>query len=99
MVAHDGAWCKTAVGSRLATKLGVPFVDSDHEIEAAGQLTVPESLNATGSLLRKRETEVISRLLDKSHRDSCHRGGALSGQEANRDKHLGGVGLSVWLRC
>ncbi|HBR37377.1 MAG TPA: shikimate kinase, partial [Sulfitobacter pontiacus] len=41
MVGMMGAG-KTAVGRALAAKLGVPFVDSDHEIEAAANLTVPE---------------------------------------------------------
>ena len=66
MVGMMGAG-KTAVGRALATKLGVPFVDSDHEIEAAANLTVPEIFERDGeAFFRKRETEVISRLLDKA---------------------------------
>ena len=65
MVGMMGAG-KTAVGRALAAKLGVPFVDSDHEIEAAANLTVPEIFERDGEpFFRKRETEVISRLLDK----------------------------------
>ena len=30
------------VGRRLAEKLGIPFVDADHEIEAAAGKTIPE---------------------------------------------------------
>jgi shikimate kinase len=33
---------KTSVGKRLASKLGLPFIDADAEIEAGAQLTVPE---------------------------------------------------------
>ena len=41
MVGMMGAG-KTAVGRALAAQLGVPFLDSDSEIEAAANLTVPE---------------------------------------------------------
>ena len=33
---------KTSIGRRLATRLGVPFRDADHEIEAAAGMTVAE---------------------------------------------------------
>ena len=31
---------KTSVGRRLAEKLGIPFVDADHEIEAAAGMSI-----------------------------------------------------------
>tara|TARA_R110000751_G_scaffold10256_1_gene37757 strand:- start:1366 stop:1872 length:507 start_codon:yes stop_codon:yes gene_type:complete len=87
---------KTAVGRALATKLGVPFVDSDHEIEAAANLTVPEIFERDGeAFFRKRETEVISRLLDKAPGILSTGGGAFLA-EANRD-NISARGLSVWL--
>ena len=95
MVGMMGAG-KTAVGRALATKLGVPFVDSDHEIEAAANLTVPEIFERDGeAFFRKRETEVISRLLDKAPGILSTGGGAFLA-EANRD-NISARGLSVWL--
>src|ERR1700709_2551965 len=39
---------KTSVGRRLAARLGVPFRDADHEIEAAAGLTVAEIFDRFG---------------------------------------------------
>ena len=87
---------KTAVGRALAAKLGVPFVDSDHEIEAAANLTVPEIFERDGEpFFRKRETEVISRLLDKEPCILSTGGGAFLA-EANRE-NISARGVSVWL--
>ena len=33
---------KSTVGRRLAQKLGLPFRDADHEIEAAAGMTIPD---------------------------------------------------------
>jgi len=55
---------KTAVGRAVAAKLAVTFRDSDAEIERAANLTVPEIFARDGeAFFRKRETEVIRRLL------------------------------------
>ena len=55
---------KTAVGRAVALKMGVPFLDSDAEIEAAANLSVPEIFQRDGEeFFRKRESEVIRRLL------------------------------------
>ena len=95
MVGMMGAG-KTAVGRALAAKLGVPFVDSDHEIEAAANLTVPEIFERDGeAFFRKRETEVISRLLDKEPCILSTGGGAFLA-EANRE-NISARGVSVWL--
>ena len=94
MVGMMGAG-KTAVGRALAAKLGVPFVDSDHEIEAAANLTVPEIFERDGEpFFRKRETEVISRLLDKEPCILSTGGGAFLA-EANRE-NISARGGSVW---
>ena len=71
-------------------------MDSDHEIEAAANLTVPEIFERDGeAFFRKRETEVISRLLDKAPGILSTGGGAFLA-EANRD-NISARGLSVWL--
>lgn len=95
MVGMMGAG-KTAVGRALAAKLGVPFRDSDHEIEAAANLTVPEIFERDGeSFFRKRETEVIARLLDAEPGVLSTGGGAFLA-EVNRDT-ISAKGVSVWL--
>ena len=39
---------KTTVGRRLAQRLHLPFVDADHEIEAAAGMTVAEIFERFG---------------------------------------------------
>lgn len=55
---------KTTVGRRLARKLNLPFVDSDHEIEKAASLSVAEIFEVFGEdEFRSGERRVIERLL------------------------------------
>src|SRR5262245_66471957 len=39
---------KSSVGRRLATRLGIPFVDADSEIEDAAKMTIPEIFEKYG---------------------------------------------------
>jgi shikimate kinase len=95
MVGMMGAG-KTAVGRALAAKLGVPFRDSDQEIETAANLTVPEIFERDGEpFFRKRETEVISRLLDAQPGILSTGGGAFLA-EINRTR-ISDRGVSLWL--
>ena len=56
---------KSTVGKRLAARLGMAFVDSDHEIETAAGLTVAEIFQRYGEAhFRDGERRVIARLLD-----------------------------------
>ena len=76
MVGMMGAG-KTAVGRGLAMRLGVPFLDSDTEIEVAANITVPEIFDRYGEpFFREKETQVIARLLDKASRVLSTGGGA-----------------------
>ena len=87
---------KTAVGRAVAIKLGVPFLDSDQEIEAAANLTVPEIFQRDGEVFfRKRETEVIRRLLETQSGILSTGGGAFL-SEVNRD-NIAKKGVAVWL--
>ena len=55
---------KTAIGRRLAQKLGLEFVDSDAEIERAAGLTIPEIFERYGEpYFRDGERRVMARLL------------------------------------
>ncbi|MEL7097752.1 MAG: shikimate kinase [Pseudomonadota bacterium] len=87
---------KTAVGKALAARLGVPFRDSDAEIEAAANMTVPEIFSRDGEpFFRKREAEVIERLL-KADPGVLSTGGGAFLAERNRAS-ISAHGVSVWL--
>ncbi len=89
---------KTAVGRALAQALGVDFLDSDHEIEAAANMTVPEIFARDGeAFFRARETEVIIRLLKGAPCVLSTGGGAFLA-EANRAA-ISRYGISVWLNA
>lgn len=97
MVGMMGAG-KTAVGRGLAQMLGVSFLDSDHEIEAAANMTVPEIFARDGeAFFRARETEVIVRLLQGAPCVLSTGGGAFLAPQnrASISQH----GLSVWLNA
>lgn len=56
---------KTSVGRALARRLGIPFVDSDKEIEAAAGCSVVDIFSMYGeSEFRRVEQRVIARLMD-----------------------------------
>ncbi|TXL77120.1 shikimate kinase [Vineibacter terrae] len=56
---------KSAIGRRLAGRLGLPFVDADAEIEAAAACTIEEFFDRYGEAqFRAGERRVIQRLLD-----------------------------------
>lgn len=97
MVGMMGAG-KTAVGRALALRLGVPFLDSDAEIESAANMTVPEIFERDGEpFFRTKETQVISRLLDEERGILSTGGGAFLAEE-NRT-NISGRGVSVWLNA
>lgn len=89
---------KTAVGLALARRLGVPFLDSDAEIEAAADRSIAEIFERDGEdFFRSRESEVIARLLDGAPGILSTGGGAYLA-EANRAM-ISARGAAVWLRA
>lgn len=97
MVGMMGAG-KTAVGRALAHRLNVRFVDSDAEIEAAANMTIPEIFARDGeAFFRRKESQVISRLLAEK-RGILSTGGGAFLSEANRDR-ISTEGVSVWLNA
>jgi shikimate kinase len=97
MVGMMGAG-KTAVGRALAARLRVPFLDSDHEIEAAANMTIPEIFARDGEpFFRKKEQQVIARLLEEE-RGVLSTGGGAFLAEANRDV-ITAKGVSIWLNA
>ena len=57
---------KSTIGRRIAARLHIPFVDADHEIEAAhAGMTITEIFTEHGEpYFRDGEARVIARLLD-----------------------------------
>jgi shikimate kinase len=97
MVGMMGAG-KTAVGKALAARLGVPFLDSDAEIERAANLTIPEIFVRDGEpFFRRRESEVIHRLLT-SHHGILSTGGGAFLAERNREM-IAREGVALWLNA
>lgn len=87
---------KTAVGRLLAQRLGVPFRDSDHEIETAANMTIAEIFARDGeAFFREKESQVINRLLDGPPSVLSTGGGAFLA-ERNRSA-ISERGVSVWL--
>ena len=87
---------KTAVGKVVASKLGVPFLDADTEIEKAANMSIQEIFIRDGEeFFREREAQVILRLMKGSPTILSTGGGAFI-QEANR-KAIKLLGVSLWL--
>ncbi|MGV6805541.1 MAG: shikimate kinase [Ruegeria sp.] len=97
MVGMMGAG-KTAVGRALAARLGVPFLDSDAEIESAANMTIPEIFERDGeAFFRSKESQIIGRLLVEEKGILSTGGGAFLSQ-SNRQM-ISDSGVSVWLRA
>ena len=88
---------KTAIGKRLAARLGLPFVDADHEIEAAAGMSVAEIFARYGErAFRDGERRVIARLLSGPPIVLATGGGAF--MDAETRALVRARALSVWLR-
>ncbi len=89
---------KTAVGRRLASRLDLPFVDADTEIEAAAGQSISDIFAEHGeAYFRQGERKVIARLLEAGPQVLATGGGAYMNADtrANIRRH----GLSVWLKA
>ena len=87
---------KTAVGKVVASKLGVPFLDADTEIEKAANMSIQEIFIRDGEeFFREREAQVILRLMKGSATILSTGGGAFI-QKANRQA-INRLGVSIWL--
>jgi shikimate kinase len=89
---------KSTVGRRLANKLGLPFRDADHEIEAAAGMTIPDIFAIYGeAYFRDGERRVIARLLQEGPLVLATGGGAFMSEETRAQVRE--RGLSVWLKA
>lgn len=89
---------KTAIGRKVAATLGLPFLDSDQEIEAVSRMTVPELFERYGEPeFRALEQRVIQRLLDHGPQVLSTGGGAfMNGQTREL---VAASAVSVWLKA
>ncbi|MCO5064808.1 MAG: shikimate kinase [Rhizobiaceae bacterium] len=89
---------KTAIGRKVALGIGLPFADSDHEIEQASRMTVPELFERYGEPeFRALEQRVIQRLLEDGPRVLSTGGGAFMNAQT-RDV-IRARAISVWLKA
>src|SRR5215468_8121452 len=89
---------KSKIGRRLAARLGLPFFDSDPEIEAAAGETIEEIFTNRGEqVFRDGERRVIARLLAQPVHVLATGGGAFM-DPATRAV-IARRGISLWLRA
>jgi shikimate kinase len=89
---------KSAIGKRLAHRLGLPFIDADTEIEAAAGCSIEEFFERFGEAeFRAGERRVIQRLLEGQPHVLATGGGAFMDVQTRalmREK-----ATTVWLRA
>jgi shikimate kinase len=89
---------KTGIGRRIATRLKLPFADSDRVIEAAAGETIEEIFANRGErVFRDGERRVILRLLAEPVHVLATGGGAF--MDPLTRAAVDGRGVSVWLRA
>ncbi len=89
---------KSSIGRRLATRLGIAFVDADVEIEQAAGMSIADIFEAHGEpSFRAGEARVIARLLDDGPQILATGGGAFMNAETRAN--IGRRGISVWLKA
>jgi shikimate kinase len=89
---------KSSVGRRLATRLSIPFVDADAEIEKAAGMSITEIFSHHGEAdFRSGEARVIARLLEGGPQVLAAGGGAFMNPKT-RDA-IRAKGISIWLKA
>ena len=89
---------KSAIGRRLAARLGLPFVDADAEIERAAGCSIEDIFAIHGEpAFRDGERKVIARLLSGPPHVLATGGGAFMDPETRAA--IRAAGVSIWLRA
>ncbi len=89
---------KSSVGKRLAARLGLPFIDTDEEIERVAAKSINEIFADHGEpYFRDGERRVIARLLSDGPQVLATGGGAFINPETRAK--MKELGLSIWLRA
>lgn len=89
---------KTRIGRALAQELTLPFVDADHEIEAAAGCSVADIFDRYGeAAFRDGERKIMQRLLDDAPHVIATGGGAFMNEQTRgliKEK-----AISIWLNA
>jgi shikimate kinase len=89
---------KSSIGRRLASRLGIPFIDADTEIESAAGMSIPEIFEKHGEpYFRAGEARVIARLLDNGPQVLATGGGSV--MDVQTRALIGEKGVSIWLKA
>jgi|SRR5262245_40681 len=89
---------KSAIGRRLASRLEMPFVDADDEIEQAAGKAITDIFKDHGEpYFRDGERKVIARILNSGSQVLATGGGAFMSAET-RD-NIRRAAVSVWLKA
>ena len=89
---------KTSIGRKVAADLGLPFVDSDNEIEAVSRMSIPELFERYGEPeFRALEQRVITRVLENGPLVLSTGGGAYMSRPTR--ELISGRGVAVWLKA
>ncbi len=87
---------KSSIGRRLASRLAIPFVDADTEIEKAAGMSIPDIFLRHGeTAFRSGEARVLARLLDAGPQVLATGGGAFMSETTRQAIKLRGI--SIWL--
>ena len=87
---------KSSIGRRLASRLNIPFVDADTEIERAAGMSIADIFARHGEAdFRSGEARVIARLLDGGPQVLATGGGAV--MNADTRAAIKAKGVSIWL--
>ena len=90
---------KSTIGRRLARRLRVPFLELDHKVEEAAELSLADIFALHGEVyFRRLEKEVLTRLLDQGRPMVLACGGGLV-TASDTYALLCGRALTVWLRA
>ncbi len=97
LIGYRGAG-KTSVGSRLAARLGMKFVDTDHLIEERKGTSISDIVRRYGwDHFRVLEKDTIKEIIDEDHTVIAAGGGAVLDEE--NVKTLRRNGLMIWLKA
>lgn len=89
---------KTTLGRRIAPELGLPFIDSDSEVEKAAGCTIGEIFKNSGEkIFRDVERRVMLRLLSQSPAVIGSGGGSF--MDVDTRNLIREKGTSIWLRA
>ncbi|MDD3181239.1 MAG: shikimate kinase [Alphaproteobacteria bacterium] len=89
---------KSTIGRKIASHLGLPFVDSDHEVETAANMSISQIFEKLGEpAFRDGERKVIARLLSGPPIILSTGGGAFMNDQTRQ--LIQKQALSIWLQA